>query len=647
MNTFSKFKISFLFAAFILITSCVQDDDYSIPPIICTNDTTPTTTLAEFKAMNDTAEPLEITEPTIFEGYVISTDETGGFFKTISIQNAIENPTQGMQVELDMTDTHTQFPLGSKIFVNAQGLHLAKDFGVHKLGETYDDDGDLRVGRMAENAVFDHLSKSCDALVDIVPTSFTNIENALSVENLNTLIKLEGVQFQTVGEGVTFYDEDNAVGGATNRVIQDAAGNTIALRTSSFASFKNDELPTGSGNITIVLSAYDVNGSLTDSDYQAYIRFVTDVEFTEERFTVSNGEGPIGGGSASYQNCVNEDFESYGTGVTSFNNYINDAFNGGRYWEVREFDDNKYIQLSSFNSDETNEVYLIVPVNFSEADTFSFETNDGYNNGDALTVHYTTNYTIGETLDINSLTDITSDFTISTGNTNGYGSSFTASGDYDLSAISGNGAIVFKYAGAADGVTTTMQIDDIMVVDNDANDCGEGSNPGDTAAIPFTETFDNGISAWTTFNVTGSRSWEGRNYEDEFYAQNSAYSSGNILDVESWLISPAFDFDAQTGESAVLNIADAFSNGNPLKMYYSTDYASSGNPSSATWTEIGASQIDALQDNTATYDNVYEATAAIDLSMISGTGYIAFVYDSEDATVSTTIQISNVAITAN
>jgi hypothetical protein len=144
-------------------------------------------------------------------------------------------------------------------------------------------------------------------------------------------------------------------------------------------------------------------------------------------------------------------------------------------------------------------------------------------------------------------------------------------------------------------------------------------------------------------NTAGTRVWEGRDFDDVFYAQMSAYTSNGTLDVETWMITAPFDFDAQSGEVMELEIADAFQNGNPLKVMYSTDYSGSGDPSSANWTEIGADQINPLINNSGSYDNVYESTGTIDLSAISGTAYIAFLYDS-NGTVSTTIQLSKVDI---
>src|SRR5690606_35138048 len=95
----------------------------------------------------------------------------------------------------------------------------------------------------------------------------------------------------------------------------------------------------------------------------------------------------------------------------------------------------------------------------------------------------------------------TSSFTISSGNTNGYGVNFVPSGSYDLSSLNGGGVIIFKYEGNP-SVTTTMQIDDIQIVDNQNPDCGGDPDPepgeepelGDGFLFPGAD-FEN----WDTF----------------------------------------------------------------------------------------------------------------------------------------------------
>lgn len=462
MNTFKNFKqVLLLTLSLLIVHSCVKDDDYSIPELPC-DEQTVTMTLHELVAMVDADADgivfFDQVEPVIVEGYVVSSDEQGNFFKTVSIQDKLADPTIGVQVEMDATNLFRKFPIGHKIQIKLNGIYAGFDRGVIKIGETYLSGSDIRVGRMAELKVSEHVRVTC-TFDNVTPVEFNSIGAALASGKLNTLIKIKNVQF--VQTGVPYSES----GATTDRAIIDANGTTLVVRNSNFATFAGTTMPEGSGSITLVLSQYNAT-------YQSYIRDTNDVMFDQPRFEVSDGAGPVGGGSAIYNACLAEGFESYAVDASSFPPFINFAYNGNRYWQIKSFDGNKYIQMSAFNStNAVNTSYFIVPVDFSNADSFSFKTKDGFNNGAALKVYYTTNYSIDGAFSPSSLVDITSSFTISSGNVNGYGNSFINSGDYSLAALSGNGAIVFKYEGSNGGVTTTMQIDDIKITDSENPSC--------------------------------------------------------------------------------------------------------------------------------------------------------------------------------
>lgn len=614
----------------IAAAGCVGNDDYDIPPIENCQELTSNSTIAAIKALNNTAEPLALEAGTIFEGYVASSDQAGNIYKTIYLQDSRENPTAGITINIDLSDSYQYYPVGAKIYITGDDLFVAKNNGTHQVGGTYTgSSGDLLVGRMDQSLVFGRLTKSCDEVASIVPTTYTNINDAKQESNIGTLIKLENVSFQSAGNGETFYDSNNTIGGATNVNIVDSEGNTIALRNSSYADFANTELPTGSGSITLILSAYSTSGNVTDSSYQAYIRSIDDVQITD------NGDG---GGTTTqeYVSCLSEDFESYSDNNTNFNNYLNVATSGTNLWMVRTFSDNKYIQLSAYNTDETVETYFAVPVDFDNADSFSFKTKDGYNNGDVLSVYYTTSWAVGEDIDDSTLTDITSSFTISSGNSSGYGDDFVASGAYDLSSVSGTGAIVFKYAGEDDSLTTTMQIDDISIVDNDNADCDSGDNGGGgTTGNLFEDDFTN-LSNWQVISVTGEQVWEYADYGNPApCARVSGYSNGALAN-EDWLVSNEIDLSGASSANLTFDSVKRYS-GADIQVYYATNFT--GDVSTTSWTELSPTL-----DTDESDWNSWTSSGSLDVSAAAGSNlYIAFKYTSDTSTAATW-EIDNVVV---
>ncbi len=197
------------------------------------------------------------------------------------------------------------------------------------------------------------------------------------------------------------------------------------------------------------------------------IRTLNDVNLNNDRLEIDFFP-PLVGGNLLYNGTLNEPFTSYTTtNQQNFPAYINDASVGNRYWQRKAFGGNTYIQMSSFGggNTEANRSLFIVPVNMTAANTFSFKSNDGFNNGNVLKIYYSTDYVPGNQITTATLVDITSSFTISSGNTSGYGASFVSSGVYNIpTSITGNGYFIFEYVGnGTSGPTTTMQIDDIVI----------------------------------------------------------------------------------------------------------------------------------------------------------------------------------------
>ncbi|WP_284460424.1 DUF5689 domain-containing protein, partial [Chryseobacterium sp.] len=119
----SILKYIFITAASLFITTgCVHDDKYDQPNLDgydCADKNGIVMPFADVKAKfqnNVTYAFPEDTTPNneaddlYLVGYVSSTDETGNIYKTIYVQDALENPTQGFTVSVDAVSTYTKYP---------------------------------------------------------------------------------------------------------------------------------------------------------------------------------------------------------------------------------------------------------------------------------------------------------------------------------------------------------------------------------------------------------------------------------------------------------------------------------------------------------------------------------------------------------
>lgn len=464
MNNIAKFLKTAFVAVGVLsaVSSCVKNDEWETPPIQCNNKfAAPTMTMADFAAQVPANGYKLITTDQIFDGYIISSDEQGNFYKTISFQDKTVNPTVGLQIEVDKASNFADYPVGAHIRINAKGLRLGLDRGTIKLGS---EDPTFSIGRIPQALVGRYVSGVCNGngldIQKLTPTVLTSLAEAKNSNLINTLVTVPGVQF-TIAEVFPvqkkFIDYDAAGQGLdTDRNIEDKLGNSTVIRNSGFYKTGGEVLPSGNGNITFVVSRYN-------SSWQMLIRSASDIAFTGPRV---DSTPPKGGAAIAYSGSFLENFESYSltpSNLEVYPKYVNDPVLGNRYWQLKTFNNNKYVQLGANSGSGPYVTYFAVPVDFTAASTFKFDVNVGFWNGNALKVYYTTNYTPLGDITAATKTDITSAFTIPQAPVGGYGT-LALAGTYTIPAsVTGNGFILFEYTGNGSGVTTTIQLDNIQV----------------------------------------------------------------------------------------------------------------------------------------------------------------------------------------
>jgi len=436
-----------------LFTSCVNDDDYNTPELVCNEpNLTVNKTVAQIVAAA-TASPVKYTGDDVIEGYVVSSDKGGNFFKTlyvVSTDNAI-----GFSILVDYANSATLYQPGRKIYVNLKDRYIQIKDGGLLIGEL---DGST-IFRIPEFLVTVAVPRSCGVAVDeetlVKHVTITEATANTGANYLNQLIELDNVQFTSSAVGLPYHIVANGTSG-TNTNLVDNTGKSIIVRSTSFSKYAANLVPDKSGSIRGVLTRFGTTVQFTP-------RYESDIKLTQPRFYINT---QVGGSALTYSGTFIENFESYAVNNRDFPKYLNDAYVGSRYWEVKTFGNNKYIQMSSNNSNEVNRTLFFVPVDMTAASTFSFKSKDGFNNGSVLKVYYTTNYTPATDLSAATLVDITSSFTIASGSTSTYAVNFTDSGVFNIPAtVTGNGFFIFEYSGTgiSPARSTTMQIEDITV----------------------------------------------------------------------------------------------------------------------------------------------------------------------------------------
>jgi hypothetical protein len=184
--------------------------------------------------------------------------------------------------------------------------------------------------------------------------------------------------------------------------------------------------------------------------------------------------------------------------------------------------------------------------------------------------------------------------------------------------------------------------------------CGVVGGPGaNTLLFENFETQSTGASAmpagWVNFQEAGSQTWKvytatGTNASLGKSVNIGSFRSGDASTV-AWLITPRFDFSAQTGEVISFETSNSFADGSTMQVLFSNDW--DGTPTgvaSATWQPLGDAII--VQDTENFGNWVFSRNVSLDC--VTGTGAIAFRYEgSGDAATDGTYELDNIRLTSN
>lgn len=154
------------------------------------------------------------------------------------------------------------------------------------------------------------------------------------------------------------------------------------------------------------------------------------------------------------------------------------------------------------------------------------------------------------------------------------------------------------------------------------------------------------IDGWINTNLTNTaRSWSGKVFSNNKFAEfSSFYSASNATD-DVWLITDKLDFTTTVNETLTFTSINRFYVGAVLKVYVSMDYDGTiPGITTATWTELNPTI-----PTSAAQNDVMIKSGQIDLSSFEGDNVrIAFRYQGKKSTgITTTYQLDNIKVFEN
>lgn len=306
----------------LLLSCCVGNQDFDDIENACVLDLETNVTFAEVEALYD-GETFQIQDNLILEGYVISSDKAGNIFSVLYLQDNPTNPTQGLQLEIDLRESHLFFPVGSKVKLKLKGLYLGKSGENLKLGGTFTSFGNTSVGRLPALQVQEHVFLACDEAGSLQPTLATISEMDMLPQN--TLVQLEAMEFVEGELGQTFAIEEEE----TERRLKDCEENEIILLNSGYADFQAGILPEGNGTITGILvkdgkKSQLVIRDLDDIDFSGERCPEIITEFTSTQIFISELADPDNNTGARFVELYNSSPEPLDLNLWTLRRYTND-----------------------------------------------------------------------------------------------------------------------------------------------------------------------------------------------------------------------------------------------------------------------------------------------------------------------------------
>ena len=258
-------------------TACQDDFDDHQPGLdIPVATMTPNTTILEAKqaywqnTVNyiDTIRTKDDGSHYIISGRVISSDRTGNVYKKLVIQDG----TAALAISVNSTGMYTKYAPGQEIVIDLTDMYIGKYNGTQQLGYPlfYEKNQVWEATFMPPVLLESHSQlNGLPNTAEIDTISMRNFSELPTDPSLLAGVQSQLVRFNNVsfveGGKVAFTDGYKVT---TNRLLKDSEGQTLTVRTSGYATFRDVMLPEGNGDVVGILDYYSTSDDSDSNPWQ-------------------------------------------------------------------------------------------------------------------------------------------------------------------------------------------------------------------------------------------------------------------------------------------------------------------------------------------------------------------------------------------
>lgn len=243
--------------------------------------------LTKYKSEITSGGMKQITDACQIKAVVTSSDEGGNIYKNLYVVDG----TGGFCLKIDKSSLYSEATEGQCMLIDLQGLWIG-GYGLQpQIGTKYLDGTTEKIGNINRNTWAEHFKLIPDIEGLSAKPITTNDMSALDIDkDFGKVVTLVGIKMKNA-DGTTVFAPSTS--GSDNQKVASQAS-PVYIRTSTFAKFAKQVMPTGQFNITGVITRYNNDWQIlprTLRDIQTYTGSETldhKVEFTQPE---PEGEG--------------------------------------------------------------------------------------------------------------------------------------------------------------------------------------------------------------------------------------------------------------------------------------------------------------------------------------------------------------------